>query len=262
MVNVGKLTNPKPEIAIETTHQLCLIDNGSISVTATGSFSPYSFSFNNGSYQSISNYGNLSPGVYSIRIADKNTCKLDTSVSILPYNVLPVTFNVDSLNPTCLELKGGMITVVAAGPQSPYKFKLNNNTYSSGESVTGLSADDYSIAIINNEMCVIESVRVKLKLEMSPECDFLHIPSAFTPNNDGLNDMFRAVAGEAIHSFRLNIYNRWGQLLFTTSDKNKGWDGKFNGMPQPPGVYAWTINYKTINNEEAKHTKGIVTLIR
>ena len=88
-----------------------------------------------------------------------------------------------------------------------------------------------------------------------------NIPTAFTPNGDGTNDVFR-VAGlrfQKLVDFR--IYNRWGLEVFTTSDPKQGWDGTYQGEPQDMGVY----NYQVIisyPDSKQKGYKGTVTLIR
>jgi gliding motility-associated-like protein len=90
----------------------------------------------------------------------------------------------------------------------------------------------------------------------------LYVPSAFTPNNDGLNDVFRASYGENIIQFSLDVYNRWGQKVFYSTDINKGWDGKINGTIQASGAYVWMIKYKVLNDAKEYLLKGTVMLIR
>ncbi|HUS03711.1 MAG TPA: gliding motility-associated C-terminal domain-containing protein [Chitinophagaceae bacterium] len=67
----------------------------------------------------------------------------------------------------------------------------------------------------------------------------LYVPNAFTPNNDGLNDILKVLTF-GIKEFKyFSVYNRWGELVFTTTNPNKGWDGNFKGKKQNMGVYAW-----------------------
>lgn len=70
------------------------------------------------------------------------------------------------------------------------------------------------------------------------------VPNAFTPNGDGLNDEFKIVSNVILDEFQLQIYNRWGQLVFETSDQHIGWDGTYNGNSLKSGSYVWKINYK------------------
>lgn len=68
----------------------------------------------------------------------------------------------------------------------------------------------------------------------------LYIPNAFTPNGDGLNDEFKAV-GEGVDFYQLNIYDRWGNLLFNSNHIEQGWNGTVNGQPAQSGVYSYEI---------------------
>jgi len=87
------------------------------------------------------------------------------------------------------------------------------------------------------------------------------MPSAFTPNQDGLNDEFRFKSPGVVSDFSMQVYNRLGQLLFTTSNAGKGWDGTWHGVKQATGSYVWKMHYKNANSE-AKKFKGMVLLIR
>lgn len=84
----------------------------------------------------------------------------------------------------------------------------------------------------------------------------LYVPSAFTPNGDGLNDIFRIPPNVSLQLKDLSVYNRWGQKVFSTTDISKGWDG----VNYPSGLYIYVI-YGT-NNKGPVYMKGSVTLIR
>ena len=88
-----------------------------------------------------------------------------------------------------------------------------------------------------------------------------YVPSGFTPNNDGNNDVIRPIL-MGMRSLKLfRIYNRWGQLLFTTSEKGKGWDGTFKGSQQDPGTFVWMAEGETYLGENIKK-QGTVVLLR
>mgnify|MGYP001591663067 FL=1 len=87
------------------------------------------------------------------------------------------------------------------------------------------------------------------------------VPSAFTPNSDGLNDLLRPIAVGIKSIEYFNIYNRWGQLLFTTKINGHGWDGRINGQPQPSSTFVWMVR-ATDYTGAAFFQKGVVTLIR
>jgi gliding motility-associated-like protein len=88
-----------------------------------------------------------------------------------------------------------------------------------------------------------------------------YIPNAFTPNGDGINDIFRAIPVGMANTVYFRIFNRYGELLFETNQFLKGWDGTFKGKPQPNGIYIWTVA-GTDRNFKKVELKGTVNLIR
>lgn len=93
---------------------------------------------------------------------------------------------------------------------------------------------------------------------------YINIPNVFSPDGDGLNDFFlpREILSAGLKSFRMILFNRWGEKIFeTNSIDGRGWDGKYNGVPQPMGVYVYSIDVEFINNIR-KSFQGNVTLVR
>jgi len=95
-------------------------------------------------------------------------------------------------------------------------------------------------------------------------CSSIWIPNVFTPNNDGYNDYFGAVAKNII-KFKLVIFNRWGQELKTLNNINEKWDGTYRGQKAAQGTYFWVADYEQVERDGSmKHVRlqGSVTLIR
>lgn len=69
----------------------------------------------------------------------------------------------------------------------------------------------------------------------------LYIPSSFTPNGDGMNDLF-GVYGQAIKEFNMKVYNRWGQMIFESGNLSDQWDGTYLGEPVQEGAYVYTVS--------------------
>ena len=86
------------------------------------------------------------------------------------------------------------------------------------------------------------------------------LPSAFTPNGDGVNDLF-FVRGFGITKMTLRVFNRQGLMVFESRSQSIGWDGTYKGIPQPMDAYAWTLDVEYFTGEKFKK-KGDVTLIR
>ncbi len=89
----------------------------------------------------------------------------------------------------------------------------------------------------------------------------LLIPTAFSPNGDGVNDLFR-VLNKEIDKLNLRIYNRWGEKVFETNDPQEGWDGFYKNVEQEMGVYVWECDYMFYGYGKSRAAKGNVTLMR
>lgn len=89
----------------------------------------------------------------------------------------------------------------------------------------------------------------------------LLLPTAFTPNHDGLNDVFKPVNDISVRQYKMKIYSRWGQVIFNSTSMRKGWDGTVNRIEQPAGVYVWIVEY-TSKTGRQKTASGTVMLVR
>jgi gliding motility-associated-like protein len=114
----------------------------------------------------------------------------------------------------------------------------------------------YFLEAVNSCGSVSDTIVIK------PGTCKLFVPTAFSPNDDGKNEIFRILGYENIIEFNLEIFNRWGQKIFVSKNFNEGWDGKIKGGKQPAGVYAWILQYKIINKSETFRLKGTFVLIR
>ena len=75
------------------------------------------------------------------------------------------------------------------------------------------------------------------------DCFQVYIPTAFTPNEDGLNDSFKPITSQNVTDYFFQIYNRWGEVVFESNDKDAGWNGFYNGHQAPDDVYVWKLFY-------------------
>ncbi|HET9431134.1 MAG TPA: gliding motility-associated C-terminal domain-containing protein, partial [Chitinophagaceae bacterium] len=262
LIQVERIYNERPVISIDVNDQQCLENNGSVAFSINGGNNPYLINFNNTTYSGTTIYSNLPAGSYPVSIQDSSACVFDTVAIVNPYIVAPYSLSVEKTDPSCTEPNTGKIMVTISGDQSPYNFKFNNRIYPNRTLISNLAQGDYEVSILNNDNCVIDTVIVTLDLELTPECEFVFVPNAFTPNSDGLNDVLKPYLGEAIRDFQFAIYNRWGQLTYKTTVKGMGWDGKCSGMAQPGGVYVWTLSYKILNKPVQRLIKGTFVLIR
>jgi len=97
------------------------------------------------------------------------------------------------------------------------------------------------------------------EITILPEFRFW-IPNTFTPDDNGLNDVFMPVA-IGVTDFKFYIFDRWGQKIFTSTDTSKGWDGKFNGKLCKQDIYAWKITYTNDVTKKPEIQSGHITLL-
>ena len=93
------------------------------------------------------------------------------------------------------------------------------------------------------------------------DCQLL-LPNAFTPNGDGRNDTFRPLHACQMTNFEMNIYDRYGELVFRSFNPDLGWDGTFHGKKASPGAFVWMVHYFSTETKQPVFRKGTVMVIR
>ena len=118
------------------------------------------------------------------------------------------------------------------------------------------------LKITNDSVAILLATNDNVIAHYREKAQEVVLPSAFTPNGDGRNDIFLPLGVRYVKNMKIEIWNRWGQLVFSSEDPTKGWDGNYQGSPAQTGVYAFVFNYSTTAEVEEKVIKGNVTLIR
>jgi len=118
-----------------------------------------------------------------------------------------------------------------------------------------LPTGKYNIYASNEIGCTAETA-----VEITSDCEVADLPTAFSPNGDGHNDIY-LVRGMNVHDMHLRIYNRWGQLIFQSRDINQGWDGKYNGKEAPVEAYAYVLSL-VFKSGKTLQKQGNITLLR
>jgi gliding motility-associated-like protein len=142
-----------------------------------------------------------------------------------------------------------------------YNWSFGNGTTSSEVNPTVTYTDTGSkqvyLVVEAANGCVDTLARV---IRVFPEST-MYIPTSFTPNGDNLNDVFRPLGIAVAKSYSLKIYNRWGALVFESTDPTKGWDGKSQGEYQASGNYLFVLNMVDFNGARVTE-KGVLSLLR
>lgn len=139
-------------------------------------------------------------------------------------------------------------------PFSSYLWSTGATT----QSITITTSGDYWLEVPYNDFC---KSRVYITIVPKKCNQRFYLPTAFTPNNDGKNDLLKPVIYGFVRDYSLTIYNRWGEMILNTKDPNKGWDGKLNGKFQDSNIYIWVCTYR-LSGEPVITEKGTVIMIR
>jgi len=202
---------------------------------------------------------------YSLSVEDANGCA----------SLVPATVTVKVTPPIKVTVYPAD-TIVYAGAQIPMLAvsAATDYTWSTASGITGLDnpyiASPIATAPSSDGSVVVYKVTAttaagcqgdayaRLQVYKGPD---IYMVTGFSPNGDGKNDLFVPipVGIKTIKYFR--VVNRWGQLIYSTTELNKGWDGRSGGVEQPSGVYVWMIEGVTKDNKVITK-KGTVTLIR
>lgn len=185
-------------------------------------------------------------GVYNVKVDEAGCIERDTIV--ISYKLKPV-FSLGADADIC---EGKAILLDPGIDAVDYLWQDGNTSRYYTVTQPGL----YSLTVSNECGSVIDSVSIRQGV-----CD-LYIPNSFTPNGDGKNDVFKVIFNKVTNYFNLRVYDRYGQNVFESDDKFKGWDGKFKGKTQPMGTYVYVIKYSLQPGALVNNLAGTIILIR
>lgn len=227
------------------TNAACNNANGSIVTNVTGGFPPYTYQWSNGS--TLSSVTNLLPGSYQLTIRDDFGCVTNGGpYTIINNNNLPLNLGADR------NICPGQNILLSPGTFASYKWQDG----STGSTFSVTAAGTYFVEVRDAQGCIASDT-----IRISADCSGVYFPSAFTPNNDTRNDLFGPLGNIAgLEKYSLRIFNRYGQLVFTSSNPFEKWDGTFKGSIPQTGSFVWMASY-TLNGKQTS-AKGTILLIR
>lgn len=229
-------------VATFPTNTTCGINNGLIAAVGIGGTFPYKFTWSNGFIGDT--VPNLPPGNYNVKVEDANGCTANSSqVKINASNQLNITLgNNQNICP-------GTEILLTPGNFTKYKWQDGSEVPVYKAKLPGL----YSVKVTDNKGCTATA-----EVKINNICDDIVFPTAFSPNDDKKNDEFGPLGTLlAINDYNLRIFNRWGQLVFSSNNPFKKWDGK----TATPGTYVWIADY-IFNRKPKTVQKGTILLIK
>lgn len=249
-------------IQIDTATTLVNCDvacNGSAQIDLIGGIPPYQYLWDNGSV--TSHTSGLCKGLHTVSVQDANGCVLVDSVQInVNPNGAPVSA---SSNP--YSIYKGESSQLTATFDSTYTYIWTPIHALTQANIWNPISKPYSTIIYQVQItdvygCVNSDTTIVRVKDFVCDEPYIFIPNAFSPNNDGQNDVL-LVRGEVIETMHLSIYDRWGEKVFETEHVNQGWDGIYQGKPADPAVFVYHLTATCVNKAEFKK-QGNITLIR
>jgi len=229
-------------------------EDGSINLTISGGVGDYVISCNEDTFVSSYNntsINNLSAGNYNISVTDINNCQ-GTTIETLTEPSKIITSVITS-NPSCFGNTDGYIEFQISGGTEPYRLSLSDIIIDL-PIVKNLKKGIYEFIVSDSHNCTNKLSAVSL---IDTPIDCLKIPDAFTPNGDGINDLWIIENIDMYPSAYIYVFNRWGQKIYQGISDHNPWDGKFNNSFVPAGTYIYTIEpYNGI-----KTYNGVVTVV-
>lgn len=188
------------------------------------------------------------PGTYSVTATVGQCVYRDT---------LTVTFN-DSL-----EVSLPKDTTLCYGEHFTLVVKGNANTYAWQDSTYGTSypvTKEGTYTVVATNGCGRDTLKTNISFKTCA-CNLI-LPNAFTPNGDGRNDTFRPLHACNMTHYEMKVYNRFGEMVFQSTDPDKGWDGTYKGSKVTTGTYVYTVAYVNTDSQQPFFQKGWVVVLR
>ena len=268
-----------PQLLISFTGDSCLQTNQLFTVNDVTSVNSILWNFDDPASGSNNTSVSLAPGhifsslgSYEVRAIVSTDCAVDTlsfTVNITPCSVECEAF-LDATSDTCLfsNVVFGLTTTSPIQSVSWSFGDLKSRSFNSADvpnpahvfSDTGT----YLVRCIVQMACGFDTVFYKVSVEQcngSTESCRLYVPNAFSPNGDGLNDAFSASSDCDEIAYECIIFNRWGEVVFQTSNPSETWDGLYKGIDSPSGIYVYRIQ-RTLSSSATEVLYGSVSLMR
>jgi gliding motility-associated-like protein len=234
--------------------------DGRVTVVGTGGRGGYKYYITPGlNINKTGQFYNMAAGTYTLRVVDTVGCEYMVEFTINPpANPLGNTMTKQDLGCTG---KGneGTATANTFGGQPPYVYQWSTSPVQNSPMASNLYFGWYNVLIADANGC---EYRDSVYIEEGPCCDVSFIPNAFSPNGDNNNDEFKVFSTAGIILIQLEVYDRWGQKVWNTSDWKRGWDGKIDGKDAEVSTYQYIFRYTCTRDGKTYIRKGDITLIR
>jgi gliding motility-associated-like protein len=236
---------------IETKNPDCSYSaDGNLQVTVHNGTSPYSYQWSHGA-QSKNVFG-LTAGKYDVTVTDNLGCETYNNAILVAPDELEAYTNIKKVS--CLQEQDGSIKLIPYGGTPPYEVAWS--TGQTGQFIDQLATGFYDATVTDANEC-LKNITLEM-LVKGVGC--IDIPSAFTPNGDGMNDKWIIRHLNLYPDHSIKVFTKWGSLIYKAAGNGheRPWDGTYNGNNMPAATYYYIVDLG--NNEPLR--KGLVTIVR
>jgi large repetitive protein len=235
------------------------VKNGGIDVQAFGGIEPYTYYvFPVNKINTTGIFNNLNKGTYTIEVADSNGCKTGLLASV-DISLDSMQSSMVTTDVTCYSNGfDGTATVNVSNGTAPYTYFWSNPGRDTTTTADSLAAGKYYVQITDSLGCKISDTAYI----NATNCCTIFMPNAFSPNADNKNDVYFPIVGGSIENMYLQIFDRWGNMVFTTIDPATGWDGKYKNQPMDMDTYFYIIRYVCSVDKRNEVKSGDILLVR
>jgi large repetitive protein len=252
-------TKRQPFITINALqNNVCKYDiAGSVSWQYIDAYSPVLASINGSAFTNVINVNALASGNYTLQIKDAKGCLTDTTFAISYYDSLSIIATAQEA--TCSSIgNDGKANVSTNGGSAPYIYTWSIPTANNTNAIQNLTFGTYSIVVIDSAGCADSTNFV---VGYYPCCN-MWMPNVFSPNKDNVNDHVIVIPSGPAVFISLDIYNRFGNHVFSTKDINTRWNGMYKNEPCELSTYFYILKYNCPLTNKDIIKKGDITLIR
>lgn len=234
---------------------------GTIDLDVIGGSGSYIYEWSNG--MSDEDIDSIAAGAYWVIVTDEQLHECAYASVTITEPLQPLAIETDSIRMSCWGGATGAVYTQISGGTPDYSVYWSNGE--TNDSISLVIPGEYIIYVIDNNECTVTDTFTIVEIECPVE---FNIPNIFTPNEDGYNDIFKIKPKSGLtvldfSSFTIEIYNRWGELIYTWHDPLSGWNGKNQNSndDSSPGVYFYVIKAKS-SDGKSHGKKGFLHLVR
>ena len=238
IVNVSVTASDPILVEVSTEHTCPNFNSGIAGIELLpGSASPLTFDLDGQGFSTDLTYIGLAAGEHQFFIVDENDC--DAVVDFTIESEPQLIINIAARAISCEESTGQLNAAVISGDDGSVQLIWNEGTI--GTLLESEEAGTYQLLASNN--CEEVSLEAVIQDLRPNELSLLYVPNAFSPNDDGVNDIFRTYTSPDAfwRDYHFMVFDRWGDMIFETTNPEEGWDGTYRGVEMNDAVHVWHV---------------------